>query len=72
MRITINREGCISCGACEAACPEVFILAEDGFSAIVERFRKGKMGYGEVGDELMECATKGKEVCPVQVISTEA
>ena len=71
MKITINREGCISCGACEAACPEVFKLAEDGFSSIVQKYRKGKLSSGEVGNDLTECATKSREVCPVQVISTE-
>ena len=71
MKIAINREGCILCGACDAACPEVFKLAKDGFSSIVEMFRKGKLGSGEVGNDLSGCATKGEEVCPVQVISTE-
>lgn len=71
MKISIKREGCISCGACEAACPEVFVLSEDGFSSIVEKYRKGKLGYGEVEGDLAECAAKGRDVCPVQVISTE-
>jgi ferredoxin len=41
MKITIDRDGCISCGNCEATCPQVFKLQVegDGKAAIVEACR---------------------------------
>jgi ferredoxin len=41
MKVSIYRDGCIGCGVCEALCPEVFKLLEDGKSSIVEKYRKG-------------------------------
>ena len=29
MHITIERDGCISCGLCEETCPSVFRIAEE-------------------------------------------
>ncbi len=73
MKVSIDREGCISCGNCEAVCPEVFkLLTEtDGKSSIVEKYRKGDLGKGEVGDDLKTCAENARDDCPVQVIRTE-
>jgi ferredoxin len=73
MRVSIDREGCISCGNCEAICPEVFKLLRetDGKSSIVEKYRKGDLGKGEFGDDLKTCAENGRDGCPVQVIRTE-
>jgi len=70
MKITINREECIGCGACEAICPEIFQLAEDGKSAITEKYRKSHLGHGEVGEEHVQCVENAKESCPVEVIET--
>lgn len=41
MKVFIDRDECIGCGVCEALCPEVFKLLEDGKSSIVEKYRKG-------------------------------
>jgi len=73
MKVFINREGCIGCGACEAVCTEVFklLIELDGKAAITERYRKEELGKGEVGDELTACVENAKISCPVQVISTE-
>jgi ferredoxin len=73
MKISIDREGCISCGNCEAICPDVFklLVESDGKSGIVEKYRKGDLGKGEVGDDMKACAESAKDSCPVQVISTE-
>ena len=71
MRVIIDREGCIGCGVCEALCPEVFILVEDGKSSIVEKYRGGSLGEGEVGDSLRECEETAEKSCPVQVIKSE-
>jgi ferredoxin len=70
MNVTIDREACIGCGACEAVCPEVFQIAEDGKSAITEKYRKNDPGKGEVGEELTTCVENAKESCPVEVIKT--
>jgi len=73
MKVSIDREGCISCGNCEAVCPEIFklLVESDGKSSIIEKYRKGDLGKGEVGDDLKTCAENAKESSPVQVISTE-
>jgi ferredoxin len=71
MRISIDRANCISCGSCEETCPEVFKLDEDTFSSIVPKYRKGDLGKGEVGDDLVSCVESARDACPVSVISTE-
>ncbi|MBS7632243.1 ferredoxin [Candidatus Bathyarchaeota archaeon] len=71
MKVSINREECIGCGVCEALCPEVFKLQEDGKSAIIEKYRKSSQATGEVGDDLASCVENAKASCPVSVISTE-
>ena len=71
MRVSINREGCIGCGVCEATCPDVFKLIEDGKSGIIEKYRKNGPGEGEVTNDLAVCVENAKALCPVDVISSE-
>jgi ferredoxin len=71
MKVFIDREECIGCGVCEALCPEVFKLLDDGKSGIVEKYRKGSLGEGEVGDDLASGVENAKVSCPVEVIKTE-
>ena len=71
MKVSIDRESCIGCGVCEALCPEVFKLLDDGKSGIVEKYRKGSLGEGEVSDDLASCVENAKTSCPVEVIKTE-
>lgn len=60
MKAKVN-DGCISCGACVAACPEVFQFNEDG---VVE-------ACGEVTEENLESAVEARDSCPVSVIDVE-
>jgi ferredoxin len=73
MEITIDRDGCMSCGNCEANCPQIFKLQVegDGKSAILEPYRKGDLGKGEIGDDLKNCVETARDDCPVQVISID-
>ena len=71
MKVSIDREGCIGCGVCEALCSEVFRLVEDGKSSIVEKHRKGSLGEGEIGSDLVACVENARDSCPVSVIKTE-
>ncbi|HVP41359.1 MAG TPA: ferredoxin [Candidatus Krumholzibacteriaceae bacterium] len=72
MKVTIDRDGCISCGNCEATCPQVFKLQVegDGKAAIVEAYRKEDLSKGEVGEDLRTYVETARDSCPVQVIST--
>jgi len=71
MKVRIDREGCIGCAVCEALCPDVFKLIEDGKSSIVEKYRKGNAGEGEVGEDLKACVESARDSCPVSVINIE-
>jgi ferredoxin len=71
MKVFIDREDCIGCGVCEALCPEVFKLLDDGKSAIVEKYRRRSLGEGEVGNDLTSCVENARDSCPVEVIKTE-
>lgn len=73
MKVRIDREECIACGACSLDCPEVFEEGEaDGTSQIVEAYRvDGDLGLGEVPDELGDCVRRAAEGCPVEIIHVE-
>lgn len=53
----IVNEGCISCGACVDACPEVFSFDDDGVAV-----------GSEFAAELEESAADARDACPVSVI----
>lgn len=62
MNIKIDKEKCISCGTCEALCPEVFKLNQDGKSELLP----------EVDTEKHKrCITEAIEMCPVKAITKE-
>ena len=71
MKIKIDREGCIQCGACSSTCPQVFELPDDEKAEVVEQFRGGDPSEGEVGDDMSACAQSAADSCPVSVIATE-
>lgn len=71
MKVRVDREGCIGCGVCEALGSEVFHLIEDGKSSITEKYRKGDLGLGEVGNDMVACVENARDSCPVSVIKTE-
>lgn len=58
MTVTINRDGCISCGLCESTCPAVFRIAEDGLAEV----------YEQPAPANEDCARQAAQSCPVSVI----
>jgi len=70
MKVKIDREECISCGACYAECPEVFEENEDdSLSQITQEYRvDDDIAEGEVSEELHDCVNDAAEGCPVEVI----
>lgn len=61
MKARVN-EGCISCGACVATCPEVFRFDENDLA----------VAYTDVTDETEAQAKEARDGCPVDVIDLEA
>jgi ferredoxin len=71
-KVTIDREGCISCASCWAECPEYFEEGDDGLSQVVEQYRiDGSLAEGEVLADLEDCVADAADVCPVEVIHVE-
>lgn len=58
MKIYLDKEKCIGCGACEAVCPKVFVLKNG--KAIVK-----------VKDTNEKCAKEAADSCPVQAIEVK-
>lgn len=61
MHIVIERDGCISCGLCASACPEVYRMADDGLAEVFHQ--PDAVQEDEAGDAAANC--------PVGVISAE-
>lgn len=57
----VNQETCIGCGTCEALCPKVFKVDENGKSQVLEA------DY----EENKACIDEAISNCPVQAISWE-
>ncbi len=55
----VDQNLCIGCTSCEATCPQVFKMGEDGKSHVI-------------ADDCLDCdCQKVVEICPVNAISIE-
>ena len=60
MKVVVNRDNCIGCGACEALYPEVFQIDDEGLSTVINN---------ENVDEAK--ASEAIESCPTSAIKGE-
>ncbi|MDO9399088.1 MAG: ferredoxin [bacterium] len=56
--IIINEDACIGCGACEATCPNVFKINQQGKSEVISQSN-------------FVCAKNAAENCPTQAIEVK-
>lgn len=59
MKVKVNQETCIGCGACQAVAPDVFEIKDDGLAIEI---------VSEVSEEFLEDAKDAMEGCPVDAI----
>ena len=59
MKLKVNQDKCIGCGACTGLAPEVFDFNDDGLAETI---------IDEIPEELQESANEAKENCPVGAI----
>jgi ferredoxin len=73
MKVSVDRDQCISCGVCWSECPELFEAAsDDGMCRITEKYRAGgDIAKGEAPETLRDSAKAAAEGCPVSIISVE-
>jgi ferredoxin len=60
MKVVVNRDNCIGCGACEGLYPELFQIDDEGFSTVISN---------ENIDE--KKLTEAIEGCPTSAIKKE-
>lgn len=60
MKAFVDKDVCIGCGACEATCPEIFSIEDDGLAVAVDT---------EIASDLIELAEDACDGCPVNAIS---
>jgi ferredoxin len=69
VKIVLDRNGCIGCGACTGVCPKYYEMANDGKSVLKGSQEKAKGIYElEVKEEDIDCNKDAEEACPVSVI----
>jgi len=73
MKVTINREGCTSCGTCWETCPDMFEEnPTDSLNQIVKKYRlKGNIAEGVPPEEFEDCTRRAAEGCCSEVIHIE-
>lgn len=62
MKVKVNRDACIGCGACAAICEDVFEIDDEGLS--VEKKE-------EVDEEEKQLVQDAADACPTGAIETE-
>lgn len=61
MKVNVNKDMCIGCGACAAVCPEVFEVGDDGYAVV----------KAEVTPELEQKTQDAMDGCPAGAIEKE-
>ncbi len=61
MKVKVNKDACIGCGACQSIVPDVFEIEDDGLAC----------AKGTVTEENKEDVIDASESCPTGAISVE-
>lgn len=61
MKLIVDKNVCIGCGACQAICPDIFEIEEDGLAT----------AKNNINENNKEDAIDAKEGCPVAAIKED-
>lgn len=62
MKLKVNKDSCVGCGACVASYEDLFVIGEDGLS---------QAKVDEVPEDKKEEAKESVGVCPTSAIEVE-
>lgn len=62
MKLKVNKDSCVGCGACASTYDDLFVMGDDGLSQPIN---------AEVAEDKKEEATEAVEVCPTGAIEVE-
>ena len=72
MKVKVNKDACIGCGACAAICDEVFEINDEGLSEVkVEENSENKEEFVSVKEELQDEVRDAADSCPTGAIEIE-
>ena len=67
MKVVVNQNNCIGCGACESICPEIFQINDEGLSSVIGTEEDFKNHEDEIRDAIDSCPTSAiEEEAPVE------
>ena len=61
MKVTVDKDLCIGCGACVSICPDVFDLNNEGFAYVKNEDR-------EISEGITENTKEAVDSCPTDAI----
>ncbi len=71
MKVKVNKDACIGCGACAAICDEVFEINDEGLSEVKVEENKEKEEFVSVKEELQDEVRDAADSCPTGAIEVE-
>ncbi len=71
MKVKVNQDACIGCGACAAICDEVFEINDEGLSEVKAEENKEKEEFVNVKEELQDEVRDAADSCPTGAIEIE-
>ena len=64
MKVKVNQDKCIGCGACSAIAPEVFEISDEGLSQVINEGM-------EIAEENEDAVRDAVDSCPTSAIEEE-